>query len=1096
MWSAVIACGVGAIALLAVYYRWSRRKVIAAMAKMNGPPKMPLIGHLYLVKFTSQAKIFKFMVHVGNTYQSPVGIRLGHINVVAVHHPEHLQTIMTSQHCISRPLWYGFFRVSRGIFSSPAHLWRGQRKVLSHSFGPGILSSFVPIFNEKSATLTRLMGVHVGKGEHDFHRDMAKAALDTIYSTAFGLNFDMQVAPEGDKYLSYQEQFLHLVVKRMFSVWCYIERIYRLTKDFKREQKVLAYAKTLTDRVLIARKAEDILSRKIEVPTTADDIDGKKPKMFLDKVLELARDNKLQLAKEDITQHMNTIVFAGNDTTANTMSNLLLMLAMHPDVQERVYQEVMEACPGTDQYVSLDDITKLTYTEMVCKETMRLFPVGPVIGRVAEKDIKLSDEYEIPEGSFLMCGIYVAHRDPKIWGPKASEFNPDHFLPENFSKIHPYAYLPFSGGIRNCIAMKYAWVSMKIMIVHILRKYRLTTTLTMDRITLEFFATLKIANGCCISIENRKFSSKKWFGVSASGSSDSSGMYVRGLEFTICSASTTNVCSPSSSSFPSLYASPIAFFTDCTRRSHAPPMWGAPGGMKFHFVVVLVKVAKSPWLIWMLLTLLTLFVCLLILLLVIVNFVHTVQTKYEFAEKLPTVTRAGESVVKLLWRLLWASDVYKFSRVVESFSLPHRLWKLWLGPVVFIGVSHPDLVQIVLTHPDCLQKPFFYQFIRIKKGLLFAEAELWKRHRKALNSSFNLKILHSFIPIFEKCCHRMVSDLNRFSDGETFDVMPFTARCTLEMVFETSLGSGCLPPTESDCLIRHIKRFFNIASSRFLNIHLHYEPIFQLTQRSKKETESLKYCNNVVRQLLSEKRQKSSESSEKLNDTDGKPRIFVDQLLKLDSSFSETDIIHNIFTMIIAGNDTSGQLMAYACLFLGMYPHVQEKVYAEINEIVPQHHTDPISPEELKTLTYTEMFLNECLRLCPTAPTIVRQNMAPIVLDQTNIPAGNVLGISLFAHHRREDIWGPDANQFDPERFSAERSIGRHPYAFLPFSGGSRNCIGWRYAMISMKLMLVYLLREYKIRTKVRFEDLRFRFNAALVLSGKHFVTIEKRKYG
>lgn len=123
----------------------------------------------------------------------------------------------------------------------------------------------------------------------------------------------------------------------------------------------------------------------------------------------------------------------------------------------------------------------------------------------------------------------------------------------------------------------------------------------------------------------------------------------------------------------------------------------------------------------MLIPLLTLFVCLLILVIVIINFVNTVQAKYGFAKNLPTVTRADESIVKLLWRLVRASDVDKFNRVVEAFSLPYRLWKVWLGPVVCLGVCHPDLVQIVLTHPDCLEKPFIYRFIRINRGLLVAE---------------------------------------------------------------------------------------------------------------------------------------------------------------------------------------------------------------------------------------------------------------------------------------------------------------------------------------------------------------------------------------
>lgn len=204
----------------------------------------------------------------------------------------------------------------------------------------------------------------------------------------------MQQSPEGNTYLDLQEEFMELVLKRMFSVTHYIERIYRMSKEYKREQEILHYARILTTRVMEARNADEILSGEVAMNQPAvQETDGKKPQIFLDKLLELARENKQHVAVDDISEHLDTIIFAGNDTTATTMSNLLLMMAMHPEVQERVYQEIMETCPDADQPVSIEETTKLVYTEMVCKETMRLFPVGPVIGRVAEADIQLSGTF-------------------------------------------------------------------------------------------------------------------------------------------------------------------------------------------------------------------------------------------------------------------------------------------------------------------------------------------------------------------------------------------------------------------------------------------------------------------------------------------------------------------------------------------------------------------------------------------------------------------------------------------------------------------------------------------------------------------------------
>lgn len=126
---------------------------------------------------------------------------------------------------------------------------------------------------------------------------------------------------------------------------------------------------------------------------------------------------------------------------------------------------------------------------------------------------------------------------------------------------------------------------------------------------------------------------------------------------------------------------------------------------------------------------------------------------------------------------------------------------------------------------------------------------------------------------------------------------------------------------------------------------------------------------------------------------------------------------------------------------MAMYPNLQEKVYDEIMEHFPTEDVE-ISGESLKQLEYTDMFLKEVLRHCPVAANIARECMKDIEVDGLRIPAGNMFIFTFWAMHRRKDIWGPDAEKFDPENFLPERCRSRNPNAYMPFSAGARNCIG------------------------------------------------------
>lgn len=151
------------------------------------------------------------------------------------------------------------------------------------------------------------------------------------------------------------------------------------------------------------------------------------------------------------------------------ISYAILLLAMYPEYQEQVFEEVLLIFPdkALDNYVSYEDLNKLEFTERVIKETMRLFPAVPVMARNATAAFDMSkraqsfihrffitlllDGIRVPAGSAVVVGTFSIHRDEKLWGPNANKFDPDHFLPANMEQKHPYSFIPFR-FVLSCVA--------------------------------------------------------------------------------------------------------------------------------------------------------------------------------------------------------------------------------------------------------------------------------------------------------------------------------------------------------------------------------------------------------------------------------------------------------------------------------------------------------------------------------------------------------------------------------------------------------------------------------------------------------------------
>ncbi len=193
--------------------------------------------------------------------------------------------------------------------------------------------------------------------------------------------------------------------------------------------------------------------------------------------------------------------------------------------------------------------------------------------------------------------------------------------------------------------------------------------------------------------------------------------------------------------------------------------------------------------------------------------------------------------------------------------------------------------------------------------------------------------------------------------------------------------------------------------------------------------------------LFKERREIIRKSMKEEEEFGKKQKIFVDQLICNEEKFTEASIRDNLALLLLAGFETTANQAAHTILMLAMHPEVQEKVYREINDVFGSNDVE-FSGEVLNTLKYLDQVVRETMRMFPIIPMISRQLHDDMVLDGHKIPSGTIIFMNIAALHRRKDIWGENSDEFDPEHFSIENSAKIHPYAFIPFSAGKRNCTG------------------------------------------------------
>lgn len=215
---------------------------------------------------------------------------------------------------------------------------------------------------------------------------------------------------------------------------------------------------------------------------------------------------KNNLTPVEIHDEILTVIFAAQDTSAIASSSTLLLLAMHKNVQQKVYDELLKVFGNTREapYIDCKLLNQLEYLEMVINESMRLLPVVPYIFRLNSEDIEISEGYILPEKTFIVVPIFNIHRSKVIWGADAEEFKPERFSKENLQAFHPYSFIPFAKGPRMCVGWRYAMMLMKIQLANFLLRYEVDTKLKLEELEFQLNITMNICQGYNISVKARE----------------------------------------------------------------------------------------------------------------------------------------------------------------------------------------------------------------------------------------------------------------------------------------------------------------------------------------------------------------------------------------------------------------------------------------------------------------------------------------------------------------------------------------------------------------------------------------------------------------
>ncbi|CAI9591186.1 unnamed protein product [Staurois parvus] len=360
-----------------------------------------------------------------------------------------------------------FHPSGKGLLVLSGQKWFQHRRLLTPAFHYDVLKPYVRLMSD-------CVNVMLDKWEHiipdkkpvELFHHVSLMTLDTIMKCAFSYQSNCQNDRSvfGDSITSFH--YLTYLTYRFVCLPYHSDILFHLSPHGFRFRRALRTAHQHTDGVIKERKESLKEDKELEKILQKRHLD------FLD-ILLCAKDEKGQgLSDEDLRAEVNTFMFEGHDTTASGISWTLYCMAKYPEHQEKCREEIKEVL-GDRETVEWEDLGKMPYTTMCIKESMRLYPPVPGVARELTSPITFSDGRSLPKDIRKLWNCFSVGDLNNNCLSCFQIFDPLRFSPENASKRHSHAFLPFSAGSRNCIGQNFAMNEMKVALALTLQRFEL-----------------------------------------------------------------------------------------------------------------------------------------------------------------------------------------------------------------------------------------------------------------------------------------------------------------------------------------------------------------------------------------------------------------------------------------------------------------------------------------------------------------------------------------------------------------------------------------------------------------------------------------------